>query len=655
MTNLDKYADELIEELNKYDDFSEDEKIRFIYISLGKKLIFDLNWVYGNDFTRGSIYYKNETPEIADNYESDEKWPMICKSISYTLSYICKKIGINVEVVQDEPNSFLPYPHVYNKVIKKDGSTYFMDLYADLPNINMNRRTEFFGFIDYISPRIFSRKQLEEMDYRNGYVSKAKPYTDEYFDMLKDYISRMDSIYDKILVILENPSPYLEFNLEYDERRRHIINTINYLLKDDRDKGWKWEWLDCYYYNDNRMLPKELIYVKEGEKIHFFEYNPNTMNFNQITNKELSKQLTSGLRIPDRCSSPEYSWIFDVMNTQSNNQICMIEKEKNISTIDKVYNFYYKEHPTNDPNMFELVDLLCNAPNSKEGKLKLAELVDLEISRLFENKIVTSENDPLCKFIRELEEQVFRGKKILGEFEDYAKRVAGISFYIKQKQRDMEKPDDFTYSNPDEYRCLMYSENDFDNAGEKKFDSLRELSDFIAGSYKSVEAPVKYELHTFRNLNDKEKERRIIQDVSPYIYPQEVENFAGLIRRYHGLDFVASAIRELEIGIPFDIVQERLEKRAEGRSPSFLDSLIIRFSKKGLDFADSLPSLATTDKEKQEIADLLKDLRERNARYEEELAQLAPQQTQEQSSFDTFTEDPSEDDYSDTEVPKAMK
>ena len=61
------------------------------------------------------------------------------------------------------------------------------------------------------------------------------------------------------------------------------------------------------------------------------------------------------------------------------------------------------------------------------------------------------------------------------------------------------------------------------------------------------------------------------------------------------------------------------------------------------------------DKEKQEIADLLKDLRERNARYEEELAQLAPQQTQEQSSFDTFTEDPSEDDYSDIKDPKAMK
>ena len=49
--------------------------------------------------------------------------------------------------------------------------------------------------------------------------------------------------------------------VSYRIRRRHIINTINYLLKDDRDNGWKWEWLDCYYYNDNSMLPKELIYV----------------------------------------------------------------------------------------------------------------------------------------------------------------------------------------------------------------------------------------------------------------------------------------------------------------------------------------------------------------------------------------------------------
>jgi hypothetical protein len=57
-------------------------------------------------------------------------------------------------------------------------------------------------------------------------------------------------------IILENPSPYMDFNLEYDERRRYIINTINYILQNEHDVDWKWEWLDCYYYRDNDMVPK---------------------------------------------------------------------------------------------------------------------------------------------------------------------------------------------------------------------------------------------------------------------------------------------------------------------------------------------------------------------------------------------------------------
>ena len=54
--DLEKYAEELIGELKKYDNLTEDEIVRFIYLSLGKKINFDYNWTLADDFDRKFIY-----------------------------------------------------------------------------------------------------------------------------------------------------------------------------------------------------------------------------------------------------------------------------------------------------------------------------------------------------------------------------------------------------------------------------------------------------------------------------------------------------------------------------------------------------------------------------------------------------------------------
>ena len=184
----------------------------------------------------------------------------------------------------------------------------------------MNKRTEFFGFIDYTLPRVFTRKQLEEMDYKLGYISDKKPYTDEYYYLLKDYTSKLDSIYEKMNVILENPSPYEDFDLEYFERKRYIINTVIYLLSGEKEKDWNLEWLDCYYYQDHNMVAKESIYLKEDKDIYFYEYNEDNKNFNQITAADLSNMISNGLRFSDRCVSKEYSWLYELDNIKKVNR-----------------------------------------------------------------------------------------------------------------------------------------------------------------------------------------------------------------------------------------------------------------------------------------------------------------------------------------------
>ena len=60
MTKLEKYADEIIEEIKTKNELTEDELIRFIYFSLGKKVVFDLDWVFGDEYTKRNIYYKHQ-------------------------------------------------------------------------------------------------------------------------------------------------------------------------------------------------------------------------------------------------------------------------------------------------------------------------------------------------------------------------------------------------------------------------------------------------------------------------------------------------------------------------------------------------------------------------------------------------------------------
>lgn len=105
------------------------------------------------------------------------------------------------------------------------------------------------------------------------------------------------------------------------EARRYgihiIVDTVINHVANKNDKEWKWEWLDCYYFEDCHMYPKEIIYIQEDDSKYFFEYNSENKNFNKISTEELSTLLSNGLRIPDRCSSKEYLWLSEIRDGKS--------------------------------------------------------------------------------------------------------------------------------------------------------------------------------------------------------------------------------------------------------------------------------------------------------------------------------------------------
>ena len=207
MTNLDKCVINIINELKRYDNLTEDEIVRFIYLFLGKRISFDINWIYGMNYIKKNIYVMAGSKESVENKISNDNWEMICKDTSYLISYIGKYIGVNIEIIQPKPTYYDPLPHVYNRVIRRDGSSYCIDLDSDLYSIATNMSTKYFGFDEQSYKRLFNRKTLEEIDYKFGYITKQKTYTDDYFYLLSDYVLRLDSNHEILKFILENPYP----------------------------------------------------------------------------------------------------------------------------------------------------------------------------------------------------------------------------------------------------------------------------------------------------------------------------------------------------------------------------------------------------------------------------------------------------------------
>lgn len=258
-----------------------------------------------------------------------------------------------------------------------------------------------------------------------------------------------------------------------------------------------------------------------------------------------------------------------------------------MSRVKNVYD-WYSNNKENDPNLYELVEVLCDASKDGTDNNQIEALVKLEVDRMISNGIVSDENDCLVRMIKEVMNFVLEKHDVSDEFADYVKKVVGVAFWLKQENRGKEKPT--LYNNYDEYRMLLKLENDFDNAGEKKSPTLKELSDFIAGSYQEIRVPRKQELPNYRESlsSNRDKYYAMINDVLPYIYPQEAEGFARHWKNGGPLAATVNGIIDFEVGIDPKIVLKRLEREVDGFGYGFAKSLIIMYSKNGPDFANSI-------------------------------------------------------------------
>ena len=290
MSNLDNYVDYIKKKINKIENITETEIIRFVYWDLGNRFSFDLNYIFGNSETKRKIYAKSRNKD--DLELCMEKNIVVCKSMAYICEYVLKKLGIDIKTeLLDEYG--IRQPHVYNVVTEKNGRTYILDLQQDLENIQSHSRTECFGVQGVREKKpIISLFELEQIDKKLGYIQKDNYYSNDYLYLLKSDICYFDDFEEKLNFILENIDIHENKNMKYIERKWHHAEILKKILT--AKEFSKVHFIECYENSRNGKDYKNCIvfYSKEGPKVYIYSVEENRYVLNDIN--EFAKKVKKG-------------------------------------------------------------------------------------------------------------------------------------------------------------------------------------------------------------------------------------------------------------------------------------------------------------------------------------------------------------------------
>lgn len=289
MSLLEKYVDEVKKQTK---GFSDIEKLRYVYLDLGKKFSFNLEFSFGNTETKKKIYYKSQNKSELE--KSIENNIIICKTSSNIFEYIMKELGINISTEIDEGDN-RKYPHTYNVVTTKDRKKYAFDLQEDIRYIKSHLRTKNFGnsIQGDDEETIISRFELEKIDKKLGYITDELYYTDEYLELIKNNMELFNNVNDKVQFALENIEAYNNSNMKYADRRWRIEDLIGSdnkegLLFSKKERN-KIHIIDCYIENNGKKEYKLCIAVDKKDGADIYIFSEDTNSFKKKTLKEFAE------------------------------------------------------------------------------------------------------------------------------------------------------------------------------------------------------------------------------------------------------------------------------------------------------------------------------------------------------------------------------
>jgi hypothetical protein len=247
------------------------EKLRYVYIMVGKELAKDVTFFYslGKKIGDESYDYSELRGRYIDDKVVDKK--VICKSAALILKTIYDVIGVKCDLMQsidyqnikNEDDSFDLY-HWFLCCRGDDGKKYFLTLVPDLINIQNNWQTEHFASnIDYYNrPRndvdnpvpnymgnriyedVMEINELEQLDMRIGYLKRkdGKLAPTQLIGNLdiNDYIyyengkksagltqSNSPFVYEQVINIVGGEKGYNKLLAEETEFHKNVFSFVN--------------------------------------------------------------------------------------------------------------------------------------------------------------------------------------------------------------------------------------------------------------------------------------------------------------------------------------------------------------------------------------------------------------------------------------------
>lgn len=291
MSNLTKYIDKIKEYKRQNPNISEEKLIRFVYLDLGKRFSFNLEFFFRNRKTKKQIYINSKAEK--DLNEALETNKVICKTTAYLLEYILKKLDVNIKTVV-VPDDKRKYPHVYNIVTPKEGKEYIIDLQEDMENIQSYSFTRNFGLSTEKGEKfVISKSDIEQIDRELGYINDEKYYADDYLYLLKGYMGYFKKFGEKVEFVLENIDVYDNKNIQYQERKWHHSKILKELFSEEELR--KIHIIDCYQENEEERVYKNCIAVERSRGTDMYLYSVQENKYDKITIDEFAKQVQNGL------------------------------------------------------------------------------------------------------------------------------------------------------------------------------------------------------------------------------------------------------------------------------------------------------------------------------------------------------------------------
>lgn len=294
MSKLNEYIENLKKYIKENPNLTETELVRYVYLDLGKRLSFSLIFAFGNSKTRHQIYMDSRSEDCLN--ECMENNTAICKSISYILEYILKRVGVDIETVVD-PNSFRSCSHMYNIVNSKEYNSYIIDLQSDLKNIKSLSTTQFFGLsIHSDSAPVISRFELEKIDKKLGYIDNENYYSDDYLYLIKSDMGYFSDLSEKAKFVIENIEIHENPNMKYAERKWHHERVLKELFThEELEKICQ---VDCYEEIDGEKEYKNCIVVDKKGGVDIYMYSTEDFCYHQISIEDFEKEAEKGIIFP---------------------------------------------------------------------------------------------------------------------------------------------------------------------------------------------------------------------------------------------------------------------------------------------------------------------------------------------------------------------